>query len=470
MAGILSYAVTADQITVTTLVFGESTGYDMGFGYVISGTDQDGFHVHSGIEGFTYDDDATGITDCAAGCNLADAATSATYDIGTGSAGLLQDPLWYAAKWGGFEEEINPLNRPDGAAAPNDILDQDYEWDADSDGIPDTYFFSTNPAQLASSLANVFLSISEQQASSSSTAANSQRADIGSYIFQAQFSSLDWSGKLLKYAVDITTGDLTLHDSWGTSGSGDAGDTLTVTGRNIITYNPNKTDTTDDGIGFDWGEFNTDTQLNTDHIDSLNLDPDSGNPDTNGEDRLNYLRGDRLLELQNGGSFRNRSRVLGDIVNSSPVYVGEPNYLYPDNLEAASVETYSEFKTRIKALNSSSGRTNMLYVGGNDGMLHGFDVSNGLEKLAYVPYGVFGNLSKLTSLDYSHRYFVDGSPSVGDAVFSDDHWHTVLLGGLNAGGQSIYALDVTDPADFSEASASQTVLWEITPETAYRCR
>ena len=367
--------------------------------------------------------------------------------------------MFYAAKWGGFEEEDDPSDRPDGTSDPNQTPDQDYEWDANGDGLPDAYFFSTNPAELVTSLGKVFLDISQQQASSSSTAANSQRADIGTFIFQAQFSSEDWSGMLLKYSVDATSGDLSLHSSWGTDGSGDAGDTLTVTGRNIITYNPEKTDTTDDGIGFDWSEL-TDGQEAL-----LNLDPISGDPDTNGEDRLNYLRGDRSPELQNGGSFRNRSRVLGDIINSSPVYVGTPNLLYPDNLEAASKETYSEFKTRIQALNSGSGRTNMLYVGGNDGMLHGFDISTGLEKLAYVPYGVFENLTNLTSLNYSHQYFVDGSPSVGDAVFSDNDWHSVLLGGLNAGGQSIYALDVTNPADFAEDSASQTVLWEITPET-----
>lgn len=458
MHGSLSYSATSSQIEVTTLVFDESTSYPMGFGYVISGTEQDGFHAHSGIFDFTYDDD-TGVTDCETACNVSDGASTATYTIGASSGSLLKDPLWYAAKWGGFEEEEDANKRPDSTNAPNDIPDQSYEWDRNADGTPDTYFFSTNPAQLARSLSSAFLSISEEQSSASSTAANSQRADVGSYIFQAQFNSEDWSGKLLKYSVNGSTGALTLDTSWGTNGSGDAGDTLIESNRTILTYNPNKTDTSDDGHGFVW------TSLTDAQKASLNYDPVNDTTDALGEDRLDYLRGDRSAELQNGGSFRNRSRVLGDIINSSPVYVGEPSYLYPDNLEATGIETYSAFKARMGALNSDSGRTAMLYVGGNDGMLHGFDASTGVERLAYVPYGVYPKLSELTSLDYTHQYYVDGSPSVGDAVFSDDDWHTVLLGSLNAGGQSIYALDVTNPANFAEDSASQTVLWEVSQNT-----
>ena len=71
---------------------------------------------------------------------------------------------------------------------------------------------------------------------------------------------------------------------------------------------------------------------------------------------------------------------------------------------------YSEFITTYY------NRLPIIYVGGNDGMLHGFSAETGEEKIAYVPKGVYKNLSRLTNADYNtdHRYFVDGSPVVGD--------------------------------------------------------
>ncbi|MEQ8955414.1 MAG: PilC/PilY family type IV pilus protein, partial [Gammaproteobacteria bacterium] len=98
--------------------------------------------------------------------------------------------------------------------------------------------------------------------------------------------------------------------------------------------------------------------------------------------------------------------------------------------------------------------------GANDGMVHGFNDDTGAEMLAYVPNAVYKNLSELSDVDYEHRYFVDGGPNVID-VFYNGAWHTVLAGGLGGGGQAIYALDVTNPANFDEANASSIVLWEF---------
>ena len=60
----------------------------------------------------------------------------------------------------------------------------------------------------------------------------------------------------------------------------------------------------------------------------------------------------------------------------------------------------------------------MLYVGGNDGMLHGFAAANGEEKIAYVPRGVIPSLTLLTDPAYNnkHKYFVDGSPMTGTGI------------------------------------------------------
>ena len=96
----------------------------------------------------------------------------------------------------------------------------------------------------------------------------------------------------------------------------------------------------------------------------------------------------------------------------------------------------------------------MIYVGGNDGMLHGFSAVDGTEKIAYVPRGVIPSLTRLSSQNYNseHRYFVDGSPMTGDVDMSTDiqdpknpndpnytpDWRTLLVGTLGAGGKGYF--------------------------------
>ena len=114
-------------------------------------------------------------------------------------------------------------------------------------------------------------------------------------------------------------------------------------------------------------------------------------------------------------------------------------------------------------------RDRMVYAGANDGMLHGFDAETGAERLGFIPSAVFQRTCRAhQDQNYSHHYYVDGSPTMGDAFFNGD-WHTVIAGGLNKGGQGIYALDVTDPSTFNaRANAGHIVLWEFTD--ARRCR
>ncbi len=460
VGSILEYEITPTQITVTTDVYGASTGGIHGIGYIISGTTQDGLHLHSGVNDFKdYDDPYAGISDCMAAsigpCNTGDAATSVTYSLGTTTATQLETPLYYASKWGGFKEESNAAKRPAGVPGPNGVPDEAYEWDGNGDGIPDTYFYSTNPSELVTSLEEVFDAIADQVGSASATAANSQQLSTGTSVFQATFNSADWSGGFAKYDVNTSTNGLDLDTTWGSGG--DAGAALPLNSRTIITYNPDLTGVSDDGLAFTWATLSATQQ------GYLNIDPDTNTADANGSDRLDYLRGDTTNEIDNGGTFRNRNSLLGDIVNSAPAYVGTPNFGYSDILEGAGVETYSQFKTRVSG--GSTPREHMIYVGANDGMLHGFQASDGVEKLAYIPFAVTPNLTQLTSPNYSHQYFVDGSPSIGDAVFSDTYWHTVLAAGLNAGGQGVYALDVTNSTNFTESNASNIVLWEITPAT-----
>lgn len=131
---------------------------------------------------------------------------------------------------------------------------------------------------------------------------------------------------------------------------------------------------------------------------------------------------------------------LGDIYHSTPAVVGPP-------VENYSFDNYSSFKT------ANAGRTTMVYVGGNDGMLHAINASTGVESWAYVPNAVLG---KLSDLRYDHPYTVDGTPVVADVCTgSPCTWKTVLVSGLRDGGNKYFALDVTNPS-------APTLLWETT--------
>ncbi|HSC63021.1 MAG TPA: PilC/PilY family type IV pilus protein [Caldimonas sp.] len=168
---------------------------------------------------------------------------------------------------------------------------------------------------------------------------------------------------------------------------------------------------------------------------------------------VNFLRGQRGNENFESNSltklFRHREAVLGDIVDSQPVYVGQPFANYQEN-------NYAAFK--------ATARTPMVYVGANDGMLHAFyatvnllDVKHGQEAWAVIPSAVLGNMYKLADDNYKrdgHQYYVDGTPVAGD-VWNGSAWRTIVVGGLNAGGKGYYALDVTTPG------ATPTPLWEF---------
>ena len=177
----------------------------------------------------------------------------------------------------------------------------------------------------------------------------------------------------------------------------------------------------------------------------LSRDPENSNlPDARGEQRLQYLRGNRSGE---NSTFRQRSSVLGDFYSSSPAVVSGPRYLVNFSNRLEGNTAYSTFATSIAA------RTPRVYVGGNDGMLHGFNALTGVEEFAFVPSAVFAKLNKLTGTNYSHEFYVDGSPVVAD-VYNGTEWRTILVGTLKAGGKSIFALDITTPG-------SEELLWEF---------
>ena len=443
--GLMEYSVNGNQITVSSQVVGAASGNGQGMGFIISGTDRgDGPHYQAGAYGLNYNDNNppaapnftfTGTNLNATGgcsnCQANDGIKTATFVVtGAGNAGSpLQDPLYYAAKYGNFSGSYTggPLNvtqwdtkKTNGTLGP--------------DGIPDAYFYAINPAELERAIQGIFKNLVPSGGTSPATTGS--RLQTNGQIFLTQYTNTtnDFGrGDVLAYSLDV-------FGVQGATPSWTAADQLTARTPSSRTLITNR-----DGIGqpFQW----LNTSLTTEQKLALNIDG-SGFFDGKGQERLAYLRGDRSNE-NTGSNFRLRRSLLGDIINSTPWFVGEPNGAYPDLL-------FPGFTAYLRA---NADREKMIYVGANDGILHALRASDGQEVMGFVPNAVFTNLSKLTDPLYSTRTFVDGALFAGDVNVNG--WKTYLIGSTGRGAQSIFALDVTDPSTFTEANASSIFKWEF---------
>jgi type IV pilus assembly protein PilY1 len=309
-----------------------------------------------------------------------------------------------------------------------------------------TAYLADDPTTLQAKFDTIFSDILAKTGASASAATNSTSLSLNSFVYQARFNSGNWSGELL--AKSIGSGTISSTVTWNAATELSA---KAATDRVILTYGRD----TNDGIPFRWSNISSLTDTTT--KDALNIDPLTSTADALGSDRVDFIRGG--TGGSSSGVFRSdRLGKLGDIIHSTPNYVGPPNAGYSDSENSG----YSAFRL------SQASRTPILYTGANDGMLHGFDAATGEEILAYIPREVIPKLNLLTAQGYGssipHSYYVDGAPMVADADVNG--WKTVLIGGLNGGGQGLYALDITNPdvSTFSEANAADVVLWEFTDE------
>jgi type IV pilus assembly protein PilY1 len=368
------------------------------------------------------------------------------FTIGLGLTGFLNEAglTWDGNMYGGSYPQIlaNTVQWPNAYSDNNNPANVADLWHAaiNSRG---RFFSADDPASLSLAFRAALTAITEASGASAALSANSTSLTGTTMVYQAKFNQ-DWSGTLLGLPVD-QNGNVSGTPAWDAS-------TLLPNhaSRNIFTYN-----------GSSGVEFTSCSNLSASQRDALNRNS-GGTIDNLCEARLAWLRGDKKDEVNSTTSgslnlFRTRTgTVMGDIINSDPAYVKDVDYGY-SGLPAGTPGQDSYEAYRI----ANANRTAMVYVGSNDGRMYGIrgDAGNpqsGVEQFSYIPGGVYHELSYLTDPSYTHRYFADGSIIARDA-YLDGSWRTVVVAGLNAGGRSIYALDVTNPASFSASN----VLWEF---------
>jgi Tfp pilus tip-associated adhesin PilY1 len=359
------------------------------------------------------------------------------------------------------------------------------------------FFDTTNAKEFADSLREMLNAIATGSVSSQTNFAGSggQGAGDGNLNFRTNYNPEDWSGEIYAYRLcSPATIDQPLYQAPGGSSAicttkmfgaplrdvewsasvrlnQQLSTPNSVTRRNVITWDGSQ------GVPFDSG-----VQSSV----------------TGGIDVINYIRGDQLLEISNGGSFRNRQSFLGDIVNPMPyllgayehndygyggykcdsggTYVPPPGGTPSSTMACTPGETSFLFGGEISAYQNrilnfrNNKRTETVFVPANDGMLHAFasgidNPNGGQEYFAYVPRAVHEQLIQLTVPGYPHQYFVDGAPWVGD-ILLNGRWTSVLVGSTGRGKTSnsrvekgsFFALNVEDPENFSASD----VLWEFT--------
>ncbi|MEO8999440.1 MAG: PilC/PilY family type IV pilus protein [Rhodanobacter sp.] len=426
------------------------------------------------------------------------------FSTGGGAAG--PNMYWLAAKYGGF----NDIN---GDGVPANFL----TWHtnpttaAGKNLRPDNYFPGNRPDLIQTGLSKIFKKVSETPQSAAGPGVSLTRVLInvgtglpyyspksGFPIYTVKYVPGAWTGDVTGYVASALPAGTVNPVAGGTTWAAQANlDALVAanskngwdTGRRIITSDGSGT-----GIAFRYASLSA---------------AESGILSSN---QLNFLRGDQSNE---GTAFHVRSHILGDIVHSEAVLVQNALApLYTDTNNPG----YSLFST------AQANRQPVVYVGGNDGMLHAFQADfqaptvpnpvtgGGSELFAYVPSLLFNgpnstpavdglaalsNLTGVSTNDYAHHFYVDQTPQVADVDFkytaaatyvsppvvsttpttncdgigNDACWHTMLVGGLGKGGKGIYALDVTTvPAAIDATTntaameltlATSKVLWEF---------
>lgn len=409
-----------------------------------------------------------------------------------------KNKYWLAAKYGGFNvpDNFSPYASSNGTstlelASWNQSNEQ---VNGSNDYRPTNYFTASDPTAMKQGLEATFAKIVNDDTGGSTTsyATASPNVSSGKASYGSTYSPKYWTGDVTASSVEYgPNGELRRTPNWGAASLLNAAQATSATWfsntRKVVTYCDARR--TPGGIPFTSSALSTCTTDSSGNASVRRLNYDTfgnvtGVVNQNQANFLAYLRGDRRQEIANGGSYRSRNGLLGDIVGSKLLAVAGPVTSYSDETNPG----YTAFKANYAS------RKTVVYVGANDGMLHAFDgginttntpnnyTTGGQELFAFVPSFVYGTtssgpesgLASLGKAAFIHHQLVNGLilnfdidfNRAGTPTAETADWRTIIIGGLGKGGRGYYALDVTNPADWdSESSVASKVLWEFPAST-----
>ncbi len=408
-----------------------------------------------------------------------------TFTLGLGLTGVTPYTSNYrTANTGAFQNiRTGTANWPNPGSSEPAKLDDLWHAAVNGRGL---YFSAANPQDVSTGLAAALAGINDRVGSAAAAATSNLEPVSGdNYAFTAKYTTGVWTGDLEAKEINLDDGTVADTAIWSAAALLANKTKNACDNRAIKLF---RSGATNNLVNFTWNTFACDNMGNPTGAASTGLnaseqayfnaakvatldqytsmtDGTAGTvnqpPLAAGANLVNFLRGQRGFEGFEPDSttklYRTRTAVLGDIVNAQPVFVRKPFAQYTDT-------GYADFKN----LPANTGRTPVVYVAANDGMLHAFnaDPASGAELWAFIPTMSLPELHQLANTDYAtnHHYFTDGTPVVGDVFDAADmvpKWKTILVAGMNKGGKGYYALDITDPL-------VPKALWEFTdPDMGY---
>ncbi len=297
------------------------------------------------------------------------------------------------------------------------------------------YYQANNETQLADSLKNVMSSIGDMTSNAGGLAVKSAVVGSGNKFFQPVFNPKGWYGELRCF------------DNTGTLQSNALGTACSPNAKAVIPAESSRKIYSSKVVGSLTTAFDfTTANLTTMTAKQQELLGSADNSALERKNVIKYVRGDTTIS-----GYRSRANgLLGDIIDSQPLTVGPP-------VSVSSDLTYEAFR-------QTHANRGMVFIGANDGMLHGFRMSDMNEVMGYVPSSVYRNLKALKETNYGdsggtpHAYHVNGEMRKADVKLGGA-WQTLLVGGLAQGGQGYFALNATSETSLSTNAA---VKWEWT--------
>lgn len=169
----------SNQVEIKVVSDYAAGGIDQVLGFIVSGTSEDGSYL------VVRDKSVVAGTDTPATVSNLPFNWSHTFTVTGGSSGTLKDPLWYAAKWGGFQDKNG-----------NNVPDLKEEWaknctESDTSKCnPDNYYLVTNPLRLESQLEKAFTDILSRVSSGTAASILNNSEGSGANLIQAVFYPL----------------------------------------------------------------------------------------------------------------------------------------------------------------------------------------------------------------------------------------------------------------------------------------
>lgn len=296
---------------------------------------------------------------------------------------------------------VSPPSWPTPVSNTNTMIDD--LWHATINGRGAMYSAS-DPAATVTAIQDGLLKIISQNGAQSGVAVstvNLVRGDSKAYF--ANYNPSGWRGDVTAKAINPETAVISSATTWSAAALLDA----RAWGTRVIASQSNA------GTGVEFTAANVGATVNPGSVYGTTSDV------------IEYLRGNKALE---GTTFRKRTSVMGAVINSEPV-VDRGN--------------------------------KVLYVASGEGMLHAFDTDDsatpGKELWAFVPRAVLPDIGATVDRAYSFKTQLDGTPVLGTITGGTK----LLVAGMGAAGRSYFAIDVTSPRGYSEATLASKVKWEF---------